>query len=111
MTTKFTKAEQAEALETLKDTLKDVDRLYTILRHVSSSGMSRVISVAYVNSAGEIDTLDWLIAKAGIYSRTPISSKHDGLKVSGVGMDMGYDVVYTISRLVLGNDSLKQYWL
>jgi len=102
-------AEQAAALEELKATLKEGDRLYTILRSVSGNGMSRVISVVKADASGEISRLDWLISKAGIYTRTPFGAKVDGLKVRGVGMDMGWDTVYTISRYV--GFELKQEWL
>ncbi len=111
MTTKAKQAEQDEALQKLRDILKPGDTLYTILRHVSQSGMSRVISVVKVQD-GEIIWLDGLIARAGLYSRTPANSRHDGLKVSGAGMDMGFAVVYDVSSRVLQDGyTLKQRWL
>lgn len=111
MTTKAQQAEQTEALDKLKDILKAGDTLYTILRNVSSSGMSRVISVVKVED-GDIRILDGLIERAGLYKRTPASSRHDGLKVSGAGMDMGFAVVYRLSGAVLEDGyALKQRWL
>ena len=109
--TKVRDVEAAAALEQLQAMLKPGDVLYTVLRHVSSSGMSRVISVVMA-TGGEIESLDWIIARAGLYPRTPANSRHDGLKVNGVGMDMGYAVVYDISSRVFGDGySLKQRWL
>jgi hypothetical protein len=111
MTTKAQQTEQTEALDKLKDILKAGDTLYTILRNVSSSGMSRVISVVKVED-GDIRILDGLIERAGLYKRTPASSRHDGLKVGGAGMDMGFAVVYRLSGAVLEDGyALKQRWL
>lgn len=45
MARKITDAERAEALESLHKLLKPQDTVFTILRHASSSGMSRVIDL------------------------------------------------------------------
>lgn len=104
--------EKEEAIERLRSTLKHGDRLYTILKHVSASGMSRVISVVHVTEDGEIEGLDWLIARAGIFNRTTASARQDGLKVSGVGMDMGFHVVNSVAYAVFNDGyALKQTWL
>jgi hypothetical protein len=113
MTTKAQQAEKTEAIEKLQAILSRGDTLHTILRNVSSSGMSRVISVVYVDpQSSEILNLDYLISQLGVYKRTPSSSRHDGLKVGGVGMDMGFAVVYDISQTVFNDGyALKQRWL
>lgn len=112
MGTKAQEAEKTEAIERLREMVKPGDTLYTILRNVSSSGMSRVISVVKTGEDGKILTLDFLIAKLGTYKRTPASSRHDGLKVGGTGMDMGFAVVYDVSQTVFGDGySLRQQWL
>jgi hypothetical protein len=111
MTTKAEKAEQQFAIKQLQGMLKKGDRLYTINRHVSQSGMTRHISVFRVNESGEIETIDWLIHRAGIFKRTN-SNNREGLKVSGCGMDMGFHVVYSLSSVVLNDGyALKQSWL
>lgn len=100
------------ALESLRGIVKPGDRLYTILRHVSQSGMSRIISVVKAEADGTITDLDWLIARAGLYTRTGANSRQSGLRVRGVGMDMGFAVVYDLSSAVLGDGyALKQAWL
>ena len=43
--TKAQKAEQAEAIAKLREWLKPGDTVYTVLEHVSASGMSRTIKV------------------------------------------------------------------
>lgn len=94
MTTKAQLAEQAEAIERLRAELKPGDTLRTILRHVSASGMSRSISVVKV-SDGETWDLSYLVAHA---LGRRIDQRHDGVICGGCGMDMGFEVVYALSR-------------
>jgi hypothetical protein len=100
MTTKAQREEQNEAIEELRKILKPGDALHTIQRHVSSSGMSRAISVVKVDKDGTIYRLDGLIARAGIFKW---HRKFDGLEVGGAGMDMGFHVVYAVSRSLFPN--------
>lgn len=112
MATKAQMADRAEAIAKLQEILKPGDTLHTILRNVSQSGMSRVISVVKTTEDGEIICLDWHIDRAGLYKRTPASSRHDGLKVGGCGMDMGFAVVYDVAQAVFQDGyALKQRWL
>lgn len=112
MATKAQQTDRLEAIEKLQAILGRGDTLHTILRNVSSSGMSRVISVIYVNNDGSLLNLDYLISQIGVYKRTPASSRYDGLKVSGTGMDMGFAVVYNVSQTVFNDGyALKQQWL
>lgn len=88
-----TKKEIEEARAHLLRYLKPGDTLYTVLRHVSSSGMSRRIDVYKLNG-GEPDYLSgWVGAILGL-------RVHDkgGLVVGGCGMDMGFHVVSNLSR-------------
>ena len=85
--------ERTEALDRLREWIKPGDTVYCILRHRSSSGMSRRISFA-ISRCGEISQVDWLIARALDYR----IHQDGGLKVSGCGMDMGFHVVYNLSR-------------
>ncbi|RLG44507.1 MAG: hypothetical protein DRN81_04465 [Thermoproteota archaeon] len=82
--------------------------VYTTLHHVSKSGMTRVISCKVATKAGEILTLDWFLQDLGLGK---LSSKHDGLTVSGAGMDMGHHIVYGLSRALYSSDKLSQRWL
>lgn len=111
---KLTRAEgerlyRAQACADLRGILKPGDKVYTVLRHVSSSGMSRRISVlaAVVEEQTGTDgkrrrvpvirDLSFMVATALDYPQ------HDGtgaLVVGGCGMDMGFHVVYSLgSRL------------
>jgi hypothetical protein len=75
----------------LRDRLKPGDTVYTILRHVSSSGMSRRISLAYV-ADGRICDITY---SAAIALGSRVSDK-GGILVGGCGMDMGFHLVYSL---------------
>jgi hypothetical protein len=96
-----TKAQQkatdrADAIATLKKHLKPGAEVLTILRHVAKSGMMRVIDV-YVAHKGDMIRLTWAACEAtGIkYNR-----KHEGAEMGGCGMDMGFALVYELSRVM-----------
>jgi hypothetical protein len=94
--TKAQQAERDEARATLRGLLDQAtDRtLYTILRHVSSSGMTRVIDVV-VMLDNQPASLSHLYARA-IGERT---DKRGGVKMTGAGMDMGYALAYNVGRV------------
>jgi hypothetical protein len=100
MTTKAAQAENNEALDRLRDILKPGTTVHTILRNVSSSGMSRAVSAVVINKDGSIFYLDGLIARSGLFKTHP---KYDGLKLDGCGMDMGFHLVYSLSRALYPN--------
>lgn len=108
--TPVTKAEgeramRAQAVAHLQSLLRPGQKVYTILNHVSSSGMSRSISVAIVHK-GELVKLDSWIAQA---KGEHIDQKHGGLKVSGCGMDLGFHLVYELGRMVWPNGTKKPH--
>lgn len=70
--------------------------VYTVLNHVSISGMFRRIS-AYVIINNEPRCINWQIDKLGLYPR---DKNHEGLRVSGCGMDMGFDIVYNLGSML-----------
>lgn len=72
--------------------------VYTVLRSVSSSGMSRTLSLK-VASEGKILDLTYY---AGIVLDWPIVEVNGSraLRVGGCGMDMGFHTVYTLSRVL-----------
>lgn len=81
-------------------------RVRTILRHVSSSGMSRDISVIYCNADG-IHNLTYYAAKAlGWTLKT--SNGFNAIRVGGCGMDMGFHLVYTLSRVLYRDSNPNQ---
>lgn len=96
---KWTKTEQAEAIEELHKWVKPGDVLYTNLKSVSRSGMSRVIQVLKLPSTDDRGPLylGHLAAKAAGYT---YNDKADGIRADGCGMDMGFHVVYSLSRVL-----------
>jgi hypothetical protein len=78
----------------------------TILRHVSRSGMLRVISVI----APGFNDVTWRVAKVLGWSTDARHS--DGLRVGGCGMDMGFHTVYNLSSKLWDDGyAIKQTWI
>lgn len=90
-------AEQAkqEAIGWLRKCLKPGDAVYTILRHVSGGGMSRDISLMVVRGDEVVVITGSTAAALGLGF-----GKGDGVRVSGCGMDMGFHLVYELSRVL-----------
>lgn len=107
-------ASKQEAIERLHKAVQPGDTVYTVLRHVSRSGMQREISLVAIDrltaadviarhaatrtdALGDIGrdayvTLDYWASRA-IGWRL---GKHDGIVVGGVGMDAGFWLVYSL---------------
>jgi len=114
--------DKREAITSLKSKLRPGSTVYTIVKRVAPSGMSRHISVLIARDNEIIDITFW-VAPVLDYK---ISDKTDALIVSGTGMDMGFHVVYELSRVLYekgfndrdtgkrnnnGGYALKQSWL
>jgi len=82
--------EKQEAIDDLRKLLHPGDTVYTILRNVSRSGMSRTVD-AYIMQDNEPRRLSWAISKAIGFTYDKV---HEGIKVGGCGMDVGFEVVY-----------------
>jgi hypothetical protein len=81
-----------EAREQLREMFPPGSTAKTILRHVTSSGMGRSISVI----SPECEDITWLVMRAGDFGR--FDDRNGGIKRGGCGMDMGFDLVYSLSR-------------
>lgn len=82
--------------ETLRKWIKPGDTVSCILRHVSSSGMSRRISLVITSKeTGEIQDISGYAASVMDYRR---NERDNSLIVSGCGMDMGFACVYNLGR-------------
>jgi hypothetical protein len=108
---KITKAEgerlQAErAKQSLLNILKKGDTVYTVLRHVSASGMSRRIDLYTFQDSKKIYLTGYYAMMRG---ETP---PRDGYKVGGCGMDMGFHLVHGLSYRLFGDDyALRHEWI
>ena len=117
MTTK--EKEKAEALERLREMVKPGDKVFTILHHVSKSGMFRRIGLRAVGTHSDgsrcLLYLDGYASKVlgiNFRKRPGTDYREDGLPVSGCGMDMGFSLVYDLGYHLYGDGySLKQEWV
>ena len=107
--TKKQQTERQEARETLRQMFGDNDRktVYTILRHVSSSGMSRDISLVTVDDDGTLRDITWLACHA--MGDKP-KDRHGRwvVRVGGCGMDMGFHVVYNLSYSLYAMNGIER---
>ncbi len=97
MTTKREKAQaREEAIANLRSMLPPGSTVYTILRHVSRSGMMRRVSLSAI-----IDGLPHdLDGRAALACGWTWDRDNGGIRVSGCGMDMGFHLVSTLSRVL-----------
>jgi hypothetical protein len=85
--------------------------IYTSVKHVAKSGMSRNISLYYVND-GRIKDISYFVANILGHKL----AKDNGVTIGGYGMDMGFSLVYDLSSVLFqGQDKagylLKHEWL
>lgn len=133
MTKSERETQKLEAIKQLREYLPAGSTVYTILRDVSRSGMSRRISVvAMAHTFTEWDqqceeARDGIISGKDLKECYPLhitslvsqalgwrikTGFNDALVVSGCGMDMGYHVVSSLSYALYGTSgSLNQRWL
>jgi hypothetical protein len=86
-------AERQEAAEKLRAFISPGDTIYTTLRKVSRSGMSRIIDL-HVIKDGEPR---WIGYTAATALGMTWKDREQGVKVGGCGMDMGFHLVYELS--------------
>jgi hypothetical protein len=71
------------------------DTVYTIVRHVSRSGMRRSISPVIITPTGTPWDITWAVQRI---MRWGVHRDHYGIIVDGCGMDMAFHLVYSLSR-------------
>lgn len=110
-------AAKQSAMEFLKETLKPGDTVYTILRHVSRSGMQRVIdAIAFVQKPGwstkDAPTPLWIGGSVSLVLDRRYNTRERGVVENGGGMDMGWHLVNSLSQAMFGEGGkLEQRWL
>lgn len=119
---KAKEAERAEAIDKLRAWIKPGDTVYTILRSVSRSGMSRHISVVVFQDGRPLHP-NYSVSKALGYAPLVRSlGGADALRVGGAGMDIGFGLVYNLAKVLYpdtnqsggyerGACALRQEWL
>jgi hypothetical protein len=108
--TKTSKAEREEAIAKLRQWLKPGQTVYTVLESVSPSGMSRWIRIVL------LETDD----KGMPYATHPNHAvatalglrqdrKHEGMRIDGCGMDMGFEIVYQLGATLWPDETPKPH--
>ena len=111
---RYLKKDTDAAREYLLSVLKPGDAVYTILRHVSASKMTRDISVVRI---GNNKPENISIAVARLLDKSLAGD--DSIRTRGTGMDMGFFLVYSLSQALWPPGSLfdgsgyalQQVWL
>jgi len=88
--------------------------VYTVLRSVSASGMTRHISLK-VAQGGDIYDITYLAAQA-MGEKVKDRNGYNTIKVNGCGMDMGFHLVYNLSSVLFAGEDragykIAQRWL
>ena len=106
----------------LKNFLSEGDTVHTLLRSVSSSGMSRTMSLKVINKYGGISDITYYASRILGYPLLEVNGSR-ALRVGGCGSDMGFHVVYSLARVLFRDKyegqpdaidagySLQQAWL
>src|SRR3990167_7127820 len=98
---KYSKSEIEESLTKLREWIKPGDTVYTVLRHVSRSGMSRNISVVLIDGDAMLHPNHAVACVTG--STLVRGGMNDAIKMGGCGMDMGFALVYDLSARLWPN--------
>lgn len=90
---------KAESIAWLRENVPQGSAVFTILTHVSRSGMSRNIKIIipWTNWQHEehgIDNISWHVARA---LELPHHDRDSAVRVAGCGMDMGFWLVTQLS--------------
>jgi len=102
--------EREESRERLSALLSAGDTVYTVIRSVSSSGMSRTMSL-YIVKDNRLVNITYYTAHALEWRLTEVNGSRV-MRVGGCGMDMGFHAVSTLSRVILGDDyAIRQEWI
>jgi hypothetical protein len=86
------------------------DKVYSILRKVSSSGMTRHYSLVVVDNNFQINDITYYAAHALGWPLIE-SNGHRAIKVQGCGMDMSFHLVSSLSAVLFHGQERADYIL
>ena len=78
--------------------LTEGDTVYTVLRSVAPSGMSRTMSLKVAKN-GKIQDLTYYASVVLDYPLVEVNGSR-AIRVGGAGMDLGFHVVYSLARVL-----------
>lgn len=103
MARKVSAEDKREALAQLRKWMPPGARVFTILRHRSSSGMYRVLDVYVIDRKdGRPLRLTW---SAAAVLGWRYDERHEGIGVNGCGLDVGFHLVNSLSYALHGMTS------
>jgi len=102
--------QENEARESLLKRLEKGMTLYTNIKHVSQSGMTRYIEPIAIVDNEPINLSYWVNNLFGDKQVDKFGGQC--VKVGGCGMDMGFHLIYSLSQELFNDGyALKQRWL
>jgi hypothetical protein len=104
---KITADVRQEQLDNLRGWFPVGSTVYTVLRKVSASGMTRHIGIIAIVGPDDIRHPNYATS---VVLDLPLTD--DAVKVGGAGMDMGFHVAYNLSHALYGDGyALNHRWL
>ena len=94
-----------EACQQLRELIKPGQTVYTRMNHCARSGMMRVIDL-FIIQDNEPRRITWTVCNA---LGETYNQKHEGLKMSGCGMDMGFEAVYRLGHALWPNGTAEPH--
>ena len=91
-------ADRQEAITHLRKMIRPGATVYTILRHVSRTGMSRGIDVYVIRQNRPVWITGYVGKAIGCPQGMADWQNQRGLRIGGCGQDMGFHVVYNLGR-------------
>lgn len=105
---KRTSEEKERELKKLQDWIKPDQKVWTKVTHIAQSGMSRSIE-PYIVVGRDIINITYSVS---VVLDLSIDQRHGGVRLSGCGMDMGYDLVDRLRYVMYGtHGKLHQRWI
>lgn len=103
----WTQEERDEAARILREMVPVGSTIYTILRHVSTSGTTRDIAPIFFPKHNDDRDLTVLVAKV-----MDLRVVNEGCRIDGGGEDKGHMLVHYLSHTLYGDGrALFQRWL
>ena len=108
---KYTKKDVEEARNTLVRLMPSGTTVYTILDSASASGMSRKIRLVVFKDGTDLHPNRSASVILGRSLKRGLGGS-DCIVCKGCGMDMGFELVYSLSQAIYGDGhSLNHRWL
>ena len=116
--TKLSTEQRDLAAARLREWFPKGSTVHTILRKCSASGMSREIGLVSLACAERVqDGTPVVVARHPNHAAADVlglkvNKTGDGVKISGAGMDMGFELAYRLGQALYGDGyALKHSWL